>query len=96
MEAWVIACIVFVFAALMEYTGILLQVLSGGYDTVETNPEKIGKLSLKIRIVEPQKTVPGGKITFYNYDVTWDHLECHYHHRPGSHQASLRSITDGW
>ena len=27
MEAWVIACIVFVFAALMEYTGILLQVL---------------------------------------------------------------------
>jgi len=25
MEAWVIACIVFVFAALMEYTGILLQ-----------------------------------------------------------------------
>ena len=26
MEAWVIACIVFVFAALMEYTGILLQV----------------------------------------------------------------------
>ena len=28
MEAWVIACIVFVFAALMEYTGILLQVLT--------------------------------------------------------------------
>ena len=25
MEAWVIACIVFVFAALMEYTGILLK-----------------------------------------------------------------------
>ena len=29
MEAWVIACIVFVFAALMEYTGILLQVGRG-------------------------------------------------------------------
>ena len=29
MEAWVIACIVFVFAALMEYTDILLQVLTG-------------------------------------------------------------------
>ena len=25
MEAWVIGCIVFVFAALMEYTGILLK-----------------------------------------------------------------------
>ena len=25
METWVIACIVFVFAALMEYTGILLK-----------------------------------------------------------------------
>ena len=34
MEAWVIACIVFVFAALMEYTGILLQVLddADGYN----------------------------------------------------------------
>ena len=32
MEAWVIACIVFVFAALMEYTGILLQVTFDGHD----------------------------------------------------------------
>ena len=58
MEAWVIACIVFVFAALMEYTGILLQVLSGGDggdgDVESYQQQKIGKLSLKIRIVEPQ------------------------------------------
>ena len=34
MEAWVIACIVFVFAALMEYTGILLQVLDDADDDI--------------------------------------------------------------
>ena len=34
MEAWVIACIVFVFAALMEYTGILLQVFDGAHDDI--------------------------------------------------------------
>ena len=34
MEAWVIACIVFVFAALMEYTGILLQVGDGAHDDI--------------------------------------------------------------
>ena len=29
---------------------------------------KLGKLNIKIRKVEPKKTVPGGKNTFYNYD----------------------------
>ena len=50
MEAWVIACIVFVFAALMEYTGILLQVFDNDNECENENDNILIKKSLRVTV----------------------------------------------